>query len=73
MNTDPVRNPSPLVFPPRARAPFGMADAQLADHVRRQCATWHGVEGGVGSFVRPLQRGSVGMHKRQCPAICSGE
>ena len=68
MNTDPVRNPSPLAFPSRARAPFGMAEAQPAEHVRRQCATWHGVEGGIGSFVRRLQRRPVGMHKRQCPS-----
>jgi len=68
MNTDPVRNPSPLVFSPRARAPFGMAEVPPADHVHRQFATWHGVEGGVDGFVRPLQRGRVGMHKRQCPS-----
>ena len=73
MNTDHVRNPLQPIILSRPRAPFGMAEAQPADHVRPQFVTWYGVEGGVDGFVRHLQRGVSASTSASVPAICSDE
>ena len=65
MNADHVRHPSSPIVASRSGTPFGVIEAQPADHVRPQGATGHGVDSGVDCFVRHLQRGRTRMHNRQ--------
>jgi len=52
-------------FPLSMGSTLGEAKAQPANHLRAQLSTLHGVDRGVDSLMRNLQRRRIWMHKRQ--------